>query len=187
MIYEPLEDSYLLKEQVIKFARDKSVLDLGSGSGILAIAAEKAGAKSVLASDINEESIKHIKNLNIKAIKSNLFASIKGKFDLIIFNPPYLPLDKREPFDSQLATTGGKKGDEIILLLLKQSKYHLNKDGIILLLLSSLTPRKRIISLLKSLSLKYKIISSKNLFMETLEVWEISKKIKTRFKTSIKQ
>ena len=178
-IYQPSEDSYLLSEVLKQYCKKKSVLDMGSGSGILAETAIKAKAKSVLAVDINSESIKLLsskfkKNKKIKIIKSNLFSKIpkNKKFDIIVFNPPYLPLDKREPLDSRKATTGGKKGDEIILRFLKQAK-HLSKDGLILLLTSSLTPEERIIHLLKSLKLNRALLSQKKLFMETLFVWKI--------------
>jgi release factor glutamine methyltransferase len=172
-IYEPAEDSYLLQSLISKYVKDKSVLDFGSGSGILAQTCIKSEAKSVLASDINPESIRLLKSRKILAVKSDLFEKIKKKFDLIVFNPPYLPQDDREDKASRLATTGGKKGDEIILRFLKQAKKHLNKRGKILLLLSSLTPRSRINLLLKKLKFENKAVKEKSLFMEKLEVWEI--------------
>src|SRR3989344_2383754 len=111
MIYEPKEDSYLLAEKVKEYAKDKSILDIGTGSGIQAVTAKSAGAKSVIASDINLEAINHVKKQfkknKIRAVHSNLFDKIIGTFDLIIFNPPYLPEDKKEDYDSRLATTGG--------------------------------------------------------------------------------
>lgn len=173
MIYEPREDSYLLEKAVKKYAKNKSFLDMGSGSGIQAKAALSSKASSVLAVDINQETIDKLNSQNIPAIKSNLFQKVKGKFDIIAFNPPYLPRDKREPKDSQLTTTGGKKGDEITLKFLKQSIKHLNKNGTIFLTISSLTPRDRITKLLNKLSLSHKILESKKLFFESLEVWEI--------------
>ena len=174
-VYQPAEDSYLLQSVLKKYVKNKSVLDVGSGSGILAESAINYGAKSILAIDINPESIKIIKSKKIPCVKSNLFSKIKTsrKFDMIIFNPPYLPEDKKEPKPSALATTGGKHGDEIIIRFLKQVKYHLNKNGKILLTLSSLTPRKKIINLLIKLKLNCKRIAEKKLFFETLEVWEI--------------
>jgi len=109
MIYKPAEDSYLLKGQLKNYIKPgMKILDMGTGSGIQAIEAKKLGAE-VLAADINPESIEPLKKLNINAIQSDLFSNIKEKFDLIIFNPPYLPEDPREPEDSKLATTGAKK------------------------------------------------------------------------------
>ena len=175
LVYEPAEDSFLLQLIISKYAKNKTVLDMCSGSGILAKAALSSGAKSVIAVDINPDSIKILKKEKIKAIKSNLFEKIKKsqKFDLIICNPPYLPEDKREDKDSQKATTGGKKGDELILKFLKQSQEHINPRRIILLLISSLTPEERINNLLRNQKMKYKIIAEKKLFFETLQVWEI--------------
>jgi methylase of polypeptide subunit release factors len=85
MIYQPAEDSFLLEKYVKKFSKNKSVLDVGSGCGIQAKAAILSGAKSVLAIDINPESVDYIKKAGIHTIKSNLFSKVKGKFDLIIF------------------------------------------------------------------------------------------------------
>ena len=174
MIYHPAEDSYLLEEQVRKYAKGKSVLDIGSGSGIQALRAKNSGAKSITASDIDEESIENLKKLGIKVVRSNLFKNIKRSFDLIIFNPPYLPLDSREDRDSRKATTGGKLGDELILKFIKEAKNHLNPGGIILLLVSSLTPQDKINKVIKSLKFKAEIISKKKLFMESLFVLKIS-------------
>ncbi len=200
MIYSPSEDSYLLEECVKKFAKGKIVLDLGAGSGIQTEVAIKFGAKSVLSSDIDDDSIIFLKSKspfrglldarsaprtkvrglsststskNYNVIKSDLFSKIKGKFNLIIFNPPYLPEDSLEDSESKLITTGGKKGDEIILRFLKNVKSYLLKKGIILLLLSSLTPKKRILTELKKQKLKKIIISKKKIFMEELQVWKI--------------
>ncbi len=174
MIYEPAEDSYLLEKEVERFSKGKSFLDMGSGSGIQSLAAKKAGAKSILAVDVNPEVISYLKKNKIPCQQSDLFEKINGEFDLIAFNPPYLPEDEREDSESRIITSGGKKGDEIILRFLEQAVKHLEKNGIILLLVSSLTPQKKIGALLKKLRLRKKIIAEEKLFMEELEVWKIS-------------
>jgi len=173
MIYEPAEDSYLLECQVKKYSKGKSFLDMGSASGIQSEATLKSNAKSVLAVDFQDDVIKYLKSKKIKCIKSNLFSKVKGKFDLIAFNPPYLPKDKIEDKESQKITSGGKKGDELTLRFLKKAPEHLNKEGIILLVTSSLTPKERIMSLMNKISLSHTILDSKKLFMEELEVWKI--------------
>src|SRR3989344_5449295 len=150
MIYEPAEDSFLLESIISKYANNKVVLDVGTGSGILADKAKKSGAKSVLATDTNKEAVASVKSRNIKSIQSNLFQKVVGKFDLIICNPPYLPEDKMEDKESKTITTGGKKGDEFILKFLNQS--------------------------MQSLNLSHKVIASKKLFFEKLEIWEIKEK-----------
>ncbi len=174
MIYSPAEDSFLIEKEVRKYSKNKKILDIGAGSGILSKAAKNSGAKSVLASELDKEAIKHLEKEGIQTIPSYLFKNIKGKFDMIIFNPPYLPLDNKEDFESRKATTGGKKGDEIILEFLKQSKKHLMHAGLILIVISSLTPKKRIYALLKELKLKKEIVSSERYFMEEIQVWKIT-------------
>ncbi|MDO8509288.1 MAG: methyltransferase [Nanoarchaeota archaeon] len=177
MIYEPSDDSYLLKKEVSKFCKGKTVLDVGSGSGIQAESAIEFGAKEVLAIDIDSEAVKLLTKKGISALKSDLLSNVKGKFDLIIFNPPYLPLDKMEDRESSRITSGGEAGDEIILRFLKEAKKSLSAKGIILIVLSSLTPKSRIIKRLKELDLKKEVIAEKKLFMEKLEVWKIEAKV----------
>ena len=184
MVYFPEADSYLLSGVIEKFLKslnpDKKkkmkVLDMGSGSGIQAETCLKNGifGENLLAVDIDDEAVKIIKLKGINVIKSDLFNKIKEKekFDLIVFNAPYLPEDKDEPKDSRLATTAGKKGYEIILKFLKQAKIHLNKDGKIFLLFSSLSQLKVILEYAGKICYRNKLIAEKSLFFEKLFVYE---------------
>lgn len=162
MIYEPAEDSYLIKKYIKYYSRNKKVLDVGTGSGILAKEALKY-TKEVTASDINKECIG-----NIKFIHSDLFKNIKRKYDLIIFNPPYLPKDEREDEKSALATTGGIKGYEILERFLNNLRPHLNKDGKALILFSSLTNKKKIDSIIKKNKLNFKLLGKEKVPHEIL-------------------
>ena len=147
------------------------VLDLGTGSGIQAQEAKRLEA-NVLASDINPKCVKHVSNLGIKTIQSNLFENIKEKFDLIIFNPPYLPEEPLEPEDSKLSTTGGKKGNEILIKFLKQAKQHLNKNGKIIIVFSSLTPK--VDETLKKLNYNFKKLDEQKIDFEMLLTYLLS-------------
>jgi len=166
MVYKPDEDSYLIAEFVKKYAKGKKVLDMGTGTGILAETALKSGAKEVLACDIDKEAVKEAEKKGIKAVSSDLFKNVKGKFDLIIFNPPYLPKDKREGKDTD--TSGGKKGYELTLRFLKQAEKHLEEKGFILIVVSSLSKPEELYSRIKELGLKYKILGEKKMFFETI-------------------
>ncbi|MBU2576624.1 MAG: methyltransferase [Nanoarchaeota archaeon] len=147
-VYQPAEDSYFFSKFLKNYlSKNKinSYLDMGTGSGILSETASKfLDKKNILSADINPDAIKIVKEKGFSAIKTNLFSKIPENFDLITFNAPYLPMDPREPKDSQIATTGGKYGDEISIKFLTQAKKHLNKNGKIFLLISSLTPQDRI-------------------------------------------
>ena len=173
MIYTPKEDSLLLAEVTKKYSKKKKVLDLGTGSGFLAKISLDAGAKSVLAADISQEAVEYAKSQGLNAVQSDLFSNINEKFDLIIFNPPYLPFDSREDEESRKITTGGEKGDEILLKFFSQAPLYLNENGVILVVLSSLTPKNRIKNVLNKNNFKFRIVLSKSYFIETLEVWEI--------------
>ena len=170
MVYQPREDSFLLAKQLKKFLRNKDrdleILDMGTGSGILAKTALELKFKNILAADKNPEALKKLKQ--VKTIESDLFSNIKDKFDLVVFNPPYLPADKH---DKEIDTTGGKQGDETILKFLKQVRRHLNKNGQILILVSSLTPMERIEKEIEKQNFDKKILVEKKLFFEKLYVW----------------
>jgi len=176
-IYHPAEDSYLFADFLSKYLskatsyklQATSYLDMGTASGILSKTASKfLDKKNILAADINPDAIKLLKKKKFNAIKTNLFSKIKDKFDIITFNAPYLPLDPREPKSSQVATTGGKRGDEISMEFLRQAKKHLNKNGKIFLLISSLTPMNKI------KRFKHKIVARKKMFMEELLILEFT-------------
>jgi len=177
MIYEPLEDSFLLNKTLIKFFKNKDkkikILDVGSGSGIQAETCLKLGFKNVIASDINKETAKYLREKNIKFVHSDLFDKIKGRFDLIIFNPPYLPHDYREPEESKMNTTGGKKGYEIIIKFLKQSSKKLNKNGSIILLFSSLSNPKLILERARDFGYNFSLLDKNKFFFEELYVYEL--------------
>jgi len=167
-----------MQKHVKKYAYGKTVLDMGTGAGILAEEALKY-SDYVVAADINPKCVKHINdrfhdNNCIYAVQSDLFENVKGKFDLIIFNPPYLPEDKREDQESATATTGGKNGWEIIERFLKDAKGHLNKEGKILLLFSSLTNKDKVDELIKKNGFKFQQIDSQKLAFEELFVYLIS-------------
>lgn len=176
MIYEPSDDSYLLNETLIKFLQNKdkniNILDMGSGSGIQAETCINLNFKNVIAVDVNNEVVDILTKKGINCVKSNLFNKINDKFDLIIFNPPYLPEDPREPEDSRLQTTGGKNGCEIINKFLKQAFNNLKPKASILLLFSSLSNSKIILNKAKSLGYTYKLLNKKKIPFEELYVYE---------------
>ncbi|MBU3941185.1 MAG: DUF2431 domain-containing protein [Nanoarchaeota archaeon] len=172
-MYEPAEDSFLLQKQVKKYVKkEMKVLDLGTGSGIQAETAKEI-TNNVLAADINKEAVEFVKKKGIKTIQSNLFSNIKEKFDLIIFNPPYLPEDKREDKESALTTTGGKQGYEILQKFFKQAKKHLNKNGKILIIFSSLTNKDKVDQVIKENNFKLEQLGSQNLNHEILYAYLI--------------
>jgi len=181
MIYQPAEDSYLLSkaiEEYLKKIKDKkiSILDIGSGSGIQAQTCKESGFTNLLVTDVNPKVVKHLRKKGFKSIKSDLFSNIgkNKKFDLIIFNPPYLPLDKREPKDSQINTVAGKQGYEIIIKFLKQAVNYLSEKGSILLLFSSFSKPEFIKKTAQKIGYNLEKLATKKLFFEEIFVYKLT-------------
>lgn len=173
MIYEPSDDSYLLEKYVKKYAKKgMKVLDVGVGGGILSLAAKKKGSK-VLACDINPQAVNLCKQKEIDCVLSDLFKEIDGKFDLIIFNPPYLPEDQREDAESKTITTGGKYGYEILKRFFKEAREHLRRQGRILIVISSLTKPQKVEEIIINNGFKFRELERENLFFEELVVYSV--------------
>ncbi len=143
-VYSPGEDSFLLENFLEDLELEgKKVLDMGTGSGIQAIKAAEKGA-DVTAADINPEALEEArenaseKNVEerIDFVESDLFENIEGKFDLIVFNPPYLPGE--EGVGDEEIWRGGEKGIEVTERFLSRVEGYLGEEGECLVILSSL-------------------------------------------------
>ncbi len=165
-VYKPREDSFLLIK-ALKIKSGEKILEVGTGSGIVAIHCAKAGA-DVTAVDINPAAITcaglnaKANDITLKVFKSDLFSTIpeRLKFDKIIFNPPYLPSDEKdEAYD--VSWSGGKTGIEVTNKFLKQAKKHLNTKGEIYFMASSLASMNKI-------NTPYNIIAKEKLGKETI-------------------
>ena len=143
-VYEPAEDSFMLAGQVGELEGD--LLDVGTGCGIQAIAAKKARAIGI---DINEKAVENARknakknSSGARFLVSDLFENVTGKFNFIIFNPPYLPtsLEEKLPGAENLAYDGGESGRELIDRFLEDFVEHLKDGGELLLLQSSLSDK----------------------------------------------
>lgn len=178
-IYEPAEDSLLMAECLRKICREMikknpeaNFVDMGTGSCIQAETALKSGfsKKNILTADISKDAVKNARKKGFKSINSDLFCNIKGKFDLIEFNPPYLPYNK---YDNNKDTCGGKRGYETAVRFIKQLKSHIKENGIALLLISSLTNPDKVKEEIIKQNLKSRKIASSRLFFEEIFVIEI--------------
>ncbi len=177
IVYEPQEDSYFLldcleKEIGIRELEGKKVkkaLEIGTGSGIIPILLADRIEK-IVAVDINPEAIRYAKSAaekdkvkNVRFIESDLFENVKGKFDLIFFNPPYLP------GKGEKCLCGGKRGQQVTERFLKEVGTYLEKGGVAIVLLSSFNQ-------VEKLSKKYSLekVAEKKLWFEILYCMKLS-------------
>jgi release factor glutamine methyltransferase len=124
---------------------DKTVLDVGTGSGILAVVAARRGARLAWAVDIdnNAPPIVHVNaKLNgqerrIRPILGNMFKPFNNvKFDLIMCNPPSLPMS--DTSGSVACYSAGREGRRFIDALISESGRHLAPNGVLAFVNTSL-------------------------------------------------
>ncbi|MBD3230681.1 MAG: methyltransferase [Candidatus Lokiarchaeota archaeon] len=182
-VYNPSDDSFLLARN-LNINENDSVLEIGTGCGIISIIAALNGAKCI-SIDISSFALKCAKynskvnyvNNRIDFILSDLFSSLKMplKFDKILFNPPYLP--EEEPINDVIEKSwnGGKRGNELILRFLDDLNHFMKKNTIVLLVISSLSKKEEIYRKIREKSFKYQILDSEKHFFEKIMVLEIKK------------
>jgi release factor glutamine methyltransferase len=174
-VYEPAEDTFLLADNLD--VRDgERVLELGTGCGLLAILAAGAGAR-VVATDINPLALACArKNANAHGASDlidfrlgNLFEPVDGeRFDLVIFNPPYLPVRDDEAIGNNidLAWEAGPEGRAVIDPFLEGLSSHLVDNGRALFVQSSLSNIAKTLLFLRTRDFKVDVVSRKLPFEE---------------------
>lgn len=175
-VYSPAEDSYLLAEN-LEIEYGDSVLEIGTGSGIVAMYASKL-TDNVTATDINYDALelasRNFKKNgieNIELLFGDLFEVVKNrKFDVILFNTPYLPTEKCQVIEDDLnyAFDGGKNGRKIIDLFLNEVKNHLNSKGKIQIIQSSLSDNNKTLDRLDELGFVSEIAKKEHFFFEDI-------------------
>ena len=146
----PRPETELLAEAACKTVEDgDKVLDLCTGSGCIAVAIAKncAGRRvSVTAADLSDAAIMlaeenaKLNDVNINFVQSDLFGGVRGRFNLIVCNPPYIksadiPKLQKEvrEYEPRIALDGGDDGLDFYRRLAKEVRSYLAKDGMLLL------------------------------------------------------
>ncbi|MDI3506516.1 HemK2/MTQ2 family protein methyltransferase [Methanoculleus receptaculi] len=140
-VYTPAEDSFLLLRAALREVRPGDrVLEVGTGSGYIAAGLVGRAAR-VVATDINPHAAASARARGVEVVRTDMAAGISGPFDLILFNPPYLPTAPEERIDDWLeyALDGGPTGRAVIERFIADAGRVLAPSGRILLLISSLT------------------------------------------------
>lgn len=169
-VYEPREDTYLLLDCVKEIKVEKA-LEIGVGTGIISLTLAKT-CKEVHGVDINPKAVELAKENaklngieNVKFWVSDLFSNVNEKYDLIVFNPPYLPGKPKDELEK--SWSGGKNGREIIERFLQEVRNYLHSNGRFFILVSSINEPKVLIK-----KYKLKIVKREKYFFEELLVLE---------------
>ena len=172
-VYPPREDSYLLFRAIEPEGR--RFLEIGTGTGFIAIGAAFSGME-VYATDISDRALRCAKRnadmngADVELIRADLFSGIKGKFDVIAFNPPYLPESGVDYGEIKRALESEEGGSALLKRFLSQVMDHLNEGGRAYFVLSSHTH-------ISEFELKKAVkISEGSLFFEKLYVFMLSHK-----------
>lgn len=175
----PQPDTEILVEEVIEIINKNNeevkVLDICTGSGCIGTSIAKYTKKvAITMSDISSKALNIAKNnytkniedtSKVEFIKSDMFKNIKGKYDIIVSNPPYIEseeiskLDKQVQNEPHLALDGGEDGLEFYRKLAGKAHKFLNKNGYLCMEIGY-NQKKQIMQLLKE-NKNYKEIYSK--------------------------
>ncbi len=142
----PRPETEILVESAIELIKKynlKKILEIGTGSGAIPLAIEsKIPDIKIVATDVSLNALKlakeNFKNFNIICVGCDLFKGLKGKFDLIISNPPYIKtkdlykLPKSVKYEPEIALNGGEDGMIFYEKIIIEGKNYLNKGGFII-------------------------------------------------------
>jgi release factor glutamine methyltransferase len=148
-VYRPQSDTALLAEnlRVIGVPSGARVLDVGTGTGALAMAAVHAGAGHVTAIDVSRRAVlaagfnTWVRRLPVRVEHGDALARIEQRrYDVILSNPPYVPTERvdaprRGP---ERAWDAGRQGRALLDPLCRQAARLLNPGGMLLLVHSAI-------------------------------------------------
>ena len=143
----PRPETELLVRQALAALKDgDSMLDLCTGSGAIAVAVAVEAAKkksvTIVGADISEDALEvarenaRINQASVTFVKADLFDGIRGKFDLITANPPYIKsgeiasLDQEvRDFEPRIALDGGEDGLDFYRRIAERIRRYIVRGG----------------------------------------------------------
>jgi release factor glutamine methyltransferase len=177
-VYRPAEDTFLLAEAVARELRaGERFLEVGCGAGMVSLVAARAGA-AVWATDLNpravELALRNAKRngIHLEASTRDLLDGLSGPFDVVAFNPPYLPTAEDEvlPGPINLAFDGGRDGNATVLRFAQQIGRLAQRPRLILVVHSSLANHGPLGIALAKLGYAESVLAEQSLDFERISV-----------------
>ncbi|MFB6228046.1 MAG: HemK2/MTQ2 family protein methyltransferase [Halobacteriales archaeon] len=142
-VYEPAEDSRLLAETVTEHIKAPDrLLDVGTGTGYIGARVRETTNAPVVGVDLNPHACRRARENGLDAVRGDLMDPFRSdSFDVVVFNPPYLPTVPGSERSDWLAVavSGGASGRTVIEQFLADLDRVLAPDGVAFLLVSTYT------------------------------------------------
>jgi release factor glutamine methyltransferase len=182
-VYRPAEDTALLLKALaaLDVGPGDLACDVGTGTGAAGLAMARRGAR-VIGVDVNPRAVRLARAnaarnaiAGFEAVQGSLLAGLKGPFDLVTFNPPYLPVEGEMPGDLAKAWEGGPGGIAWARLFLAGLHRTLAPGGRAVVLMSSLGARGAFDALVAERGLEAEVVATEPLAFETLEALRVQR------------
>jgi release factor glutamine methyltransferase len=177
-VYVPSDDTFLLARAVAAEAKPgQRFLEVGCGAGLAAMVAASLGCTTT-ATDANPHAVALARHnaqqnsLRLTVVEGDLLAALPGPFDLVVFNPPYLPTapDEIVPGPLNLAFDGGPDGNTTVLRFAAQVAALRPPPGTVLVVHSSLSDPAPLDAALGAAGYSADIMMDESHFFERLAV-----------------
>lgn len=175
--YEPAEDTELLLAALrAEDLAGRRVCEVGPGSGVVARAMMDAGAR-VVAIDINPRAAEATRALGVPVARGDLLSCVRGPFDLVAFNAPYLPSSDEERLEGWIdhAFHGGEGGVATSIRFARDLPRVLAPEGRAYLVVSSRADLNALAAALREAGLRHEKVASARFFFEEIAVWRIAR------------